>query len=117
MRLADFIDSNLSSILKEWEAFAATRLPSGATMNVLALRDHAPEILHTIALDLRQPQTDRASLTKSHGLAPALSGALETAAETHGKMRAQDGFSINQLVNIELSALRFCGYGQIWITH
>ena len=105
MRLADFIDSNLSSILKEWEAFAATRLPSGATMNVLALRDHAPEILHTIALDLRQPQTDRASLTKSHGLAPALSGALETAAETHGKMRAQDGFSINQLVS-EYRALR-----------
>jgi hypothetical protein len=58
VRLADFIDSNLHDILAEWEAFAATRLPSAATMDALALRDHAPQILRAIASDLRQPQTE-----------------------------------------------------------
>lgn len=105
MRLADFIDLHSSEILKEWEAFAATRLPSAAKMDALALLDHAPEILRAIADDLRQPQTAKASLAKSQGLAAVIENAPQTAAEVHGKLRAQDGFSITQLVS-EFRALR-----------
>ncbi len=105
MRLAEFIDSYLVDILKEWEAFAATRLPASAKMEAIELRDHAPEILCAIANDLRQPQTADVSLAKSQGLANLSQGGSQTAAEIHGKLRAQDGFSISQLVS-EFRALR-----------
>lgn len=105
MRLADFIDTNLNEILMEWEAFAATRLPAGSKMDSLALRDHAPQILRAIAADLRVTQTAAEQLAKSHGLAPLAPGAPETAAEVHGTLRAEGGFSIAQLVS-EYRSLR-----------
>lgn len=105
MRLADFIDSCMEEILGEWDAFAATRLPSAAKMDSLALRDHAHQILHAIADDLRQPQTAVAQSAKSHGLAPVVQNAPKTAAEVHGTLRALDGFSFTQLVS-EYRALR-----------
>ena len=51
MRLSEFILSNLDEILKEWESFARTILPA-KNLDKLALIDHAPEILKTIALDM-----------------------------------------------------------------
>lgn len=105
MRLAEFIDSRLDAIVREWDAFAATRVPAGAKMDALALRDHAPQILRAIAADLRTPQTAPEQLAKSHGLAPVVVGAPHTAAEVHGTLRAQGGFSISQLVS-EYRALR-----------
>lgn len=105
MRLADFIDSNIEGILVEWEAFAATRLPSASAMNAIALRDHAPGILRAIALDLRQPQTADDQRKKSHGLSVDAAGARETAAEVHGALRSRDGFSMAHLVS-EYRALR-----------
>ena len=74
-------------------------------MEALALRDHAPQILRAIAADLRTPQTASEQLTKSHGLAPVVAGASHTAAEAHGTLRAQSGFSITQVVS-EYRALR-----------
>lgn len=105
MRLADFIDSCMEEILGEWDAFAATRLPSAAKMDALALRGHAHQILRAIADDLRQPQTAAAQLAKSHGLAAVVQSAPQTAAEVHGALRAQVGFSITQLFS-EYRALR-----------
>lgn len=105
MRLADFIDAELEELLAEWQAFAATRLPSGTKMEALALRDHAPQILRAIAADLRTAQSAAQQLAKSHGLAPVVSGAPRTAAEAHGALRAQSGFSIGQVVS-EYRALR-----------
>ena len=72
MRLADFIDTRLQKVLVTWEAFAATRLPASSKMDALALRDHAPQILHAIAADLRTPQSAAEQQAKSHGLTPAL---------------------------------------------
>lgn len=105
MRLADFIDHALGEIVAHWEAFAATRLPASSRMEALALRDHAPQILRAIAADLRTPQTAAEQLAKSHGLAPVVAAAPHTAAEAHGTLRAQSGFSITQLVS-EYRALR-----------
>jgi hypothetical protein len=66
-------------------------------MKPLALRDHAREILQAVSKDISTPQSREAQTAKSLGLAPILSGAPETAAQTHGFLRAQSGFDINQL--------------------
>lgn len=105
MRLADFIEKTMDGILADWEAFAATRSPASSRMETLALRDHAPQILRAISADLRTPQTAAEELAKSQGLAPVAPGAPHTAAEAHGTLRAQSGFSIAQVVS-EYRALR-----------
>jgi signal transduction histidine kinase len=105
MRLADFISRDIEPILEQWEAFAATLLPAAANMESLGLRDHAEQILHAVAKDLRTSQTREAQREKSLGNAPALNDATETAAQTHALLRARAGFSINQLA-AEYRALR-----------
>lgn len=105
MRLADFIHSEMQAILANWEAFAATQLPAAQHMQPLALRDHAQQILEAVARDLRTLQGRDAQTQKSLGLAPVLSAAPETAAQTHAVLRATSGFDINQLA-AEYRALR-----------
>lgn len=105
MRLADFIRRDLESILANWEAFAATRLPAAASMASLELRDHAPQILEAIAADLSTPQSAEEQAAKSKGLATVALPAPETAAQTHAIMRAKSGYDIKQLV-AEYRALR-----------
>jgi signal transduction histidine kinase len=105
VRLAQFILDDMETILREWEAFAATNLPAATSMNSLALRDHAQQILEAVAKDLSTPQSREAQHEKSLGRAPKLSEAPETAAQTHALLRARSGFDINQLV-AEYRALR-----------
>jgi signal transduction histidine kinase len=113
MRLAEFILQDMEAILAEWEAFAATLLPTAAGMTPLALRDHAQHILEAVAKDLTTPQTREARSEKSKGRAPAVAGAPETAAQTHAVLRARSGFDINQLV-AEYRALR-ASVLRLWI--
>ncbi|MFL9985114.1 ATP-binding protein [Paraburkholderia sediminicola] len=105
MRLADFILRDEEPILAQWEAFAATLLPAAANLESSGLRDHAQQILHAVAKDLRTSQTREAQREKSMGRAPALIDATETAAQTHALLRAKAGFNINQLA-AEYRALR-----------
>ena len=105
MRLADFILANRERILAEWEAFARTCAPSSGTMDVAALRDHADQMLTTIAADLSIPQGSQAQAEKSKGQAPDADPAALTAAEEHGAGRAESGFSVAQMV-AEYRALR-----------
>ena len=105
MRLAEFILSDMETILVEWEAFARSQFPTAADPTRLTLRDHAKQILQAVAKDLSTPQTQQAQAKKSKGRATKLSGAPETAAETHAVLRAKSGFDINQLVG-EYRALR-----------
>lgn len=105
MRLADFIVRDMEPILAEWELFAATLLPAAANMESLTLRDHAKQILHAIAKDLRTSQTREAQREKSLGRGPVPIDASETAAQTHALLRARAGFDINQLA-AEYRALR-----------
>jgi len=105
MRLADFILANLELILAEWEAFAKTCAPASASMGIVALSDHAREMLMVIARDLQTPQDDLEQSDKSKGLAPAPSSSERTAAEKHGTGRAESGFTIDQMV-AEYRALR-----------
>ncbi|MFM0076255.1 sensor histidine kinase [Paraburkholderia sediminicola] len=105
MRLADFIARDEEPILAQWEAFAATLLPAAASMESSGLRDHAQQILHAVAKDLRTSQTREAQREKSMGRTPKLIDATETAAQTHALLRAKAGFNINQLA-AEYRALR-----------
>ena len=113
MRLAEFITDNVELILIEWETFAASVLPAGASMTSLVLRDHAPQILDAVVKDITTAQTRDAQAEKSKGRAPRVPGSPATAAQTHAVLRAQSGCDINQLV-AEYRALR-ASVLRLWI--
>lgn len=104
MRLANFIQTNLTVIVGEWEAFAQTLLPAAGTMSGLELRDHARDILDAIVKDLTSYQSFEDQADKSMGLDPAGRGG-QWAASIHGKLRHDAGFNFNQLAS-EYRALR-----------
>ena len=105
LRLADFILENREAILREWEAFARTCSPASGSMGVVALSDHASEMLTAIAADLKTPQGGHEQAEKSKGNAPAADSTQQTAAEKHGSGRAESGFTTEQMV-AEYRALR-----------
>ncbi|MDX2081555.1 MAG: sensor histidine kinase [Terrimicrobiaceae bacterium] len=104
MRLSVFILAEMEKILEEWDGFAASMRPAASGMASDALRDHAREILEAVAKDLQKPQTRKQQRLKSRSNA-MFEGAPRTAARTHGLLRAQVGFDVNQLV-AEFRALR-----------
>ncbi len=114
MRLADFILANREPILAEWEAFARTCAPASGPMDVVALRDHADQMLTVIADDLATPQGRVAQSEKSKGRAPDDVSDPSTAAEEHGTGRAQSGFTVGQMV-AEYRALR-ASVIRLWTT-
>jgi PAS domain S-box-containing protein len=101
MRMADVIDTHLDEILKEWDAYVASQFSYTTHITALTERDHRLEILLAIVKELRQPQSGASSSAESHAIAPA----AETSAEMHGRMRAEEGFSITEIVS-EYRALR-----------
>ena len=103
MRLADFILQNIEPILQQWEDFAKTMTPASDGMDSMALRDHAEQMLRTIAADLKTTQTHEARIIKSHG--EAIDSVSTTAAETHADTRQSSGFTIGQMI-AEYRALR-----------
>jgi signal transduction histidine kinase len=105
MRLADFITANTDAILSKWEQFARTLLPAASGLDVAALRDHAEQILQTVARDLKTSQSRSERAAKSRGEARRPPNSPETAAETHALLRASGGFSMDQMV-AEYRALR-----------
>jgi signal transduction histidine kinase len=105
MRLADFILANREPILAEWEAFARTCAPASGSMDIVALRDHANEMLTVIATDLATPQGGHAQSEKSKGKGPDTDPNGRTAAEEHGSGRAESGFTVEQMIS-EYRALR-----------
>jgi signal transduction histidine kinase len=104
MKLSKFIIGNMEAILNEWESFAETILPAAESMDSVALRDHAKQILEAIARDIETSQTAQEQSDKSKDLIPAPAGE-ETAATTHGELRHLAGFDMRQLGS-EYRALR-----------
>ena len=102
-RLADFLRSHSGEILQAWDQFAATVCHEGKTLDAAALRDHAAEILRTIALDLAQPQSAQEQDDKGKGLGPR--GHRPTPAETHADFRRVAGFAVDAMIT-EYRALR-----------
>ena len=106
MRLADFILANTESILAEWDAFARS-VPPGATMDELALRDHAESILRATAWDMTSSQTAEQQSDKSHGKGHdgQDSVRLNGASDVHAIERVRSGFDLLAVV-AEYRALR-----------
>ncbi len=105
MRLAELLRARKEDILQEFEDFARSHTAPGTTMNVEALRDHASSILAAMARDLDQPQTDAEQERKGKGDSPGPDGLAPTAAEEHGRGRAQRGFTMEETF-AEYRALR-----------
>jgi len=101
MKLHQFILENMEKILSEWVSFARSIQPGNMTNK--DLRDHAKQMLITIAKDVASPQTEFESSEKSKGHQPHGEG--ETAAEIHADCRLNSGFSIDLLAS-EYRALR-----------
>jgi signal transduction histidine kinase len=106
MRLSDFITANLEPILNEWEAYAK-EIQAAQGMNSEELRDHARQMLETIANDLSTPQSDEEQKEKSkgHGQANGRANDGNSASEEHASVRAKAGFSMEEMVS-EYRALR-----------
>ncbi len=113
MRLAQFILGNLDSILQEWDAFARTVETSQPALSPRSLRNHAEQILKTVAKDLLTPQTAQQQQDNSRGLKPVSADA--TAAQTYAVLRLTDGFSLDQMV-AEYRALR-ASVLRLWLAH
>jgi signal transduction histidine kinase len=104
MRLAEFIRHNRQSIIDEWESFAKTLAPA-ENMTQMQLRDHIEPILTFIARDIESTQSPTQQISKSHGERDNPEARKDSAAETHGNLRHDDGFDIVQMVS-EYRALR-----------
>ena len=95
MRLAQFIDQAREQIVAE-SVKHASDFPVLSGQAIEAVRDHLPLVLEAIARDLEQPQTRTQSIAKSEGRGRA--PLAETAAQTHGVLRARSGLTVEQLV-------------------
>jgi signal transduction histidine kinase len=100
-----FIHAHMEEILAEWESFARTLSPAATTMDALALRDHAQQMLEAIARDIETHQTSHQQLLKSRDTPARIFQGTETAAAFHGMLRHASGFDLRQLV-AEFRALR-----------
>lgn len=101
--LSSFIEDNVEPILQAWEDFARTIEPPALAMDDTELRDHARQMLHAFAADLRTSQSEHERAAKSKGLGKR--GTEDTAAETHAEARLLSGYTVVQLVS-EYRALR-----------
>lgn len=101
MKLHQFILANMDQILVEWVNFARSIQPT--KMTTTELRDHAVEMLKTIAEDVATSQTEYERSEKSKGRQPHNEG--DTAAEIHADCRLNSGFTIDLLAS-EYRALR-----------
>lgn len=106
MRLADFILANVEPILLEWERFARSLAP-GSEMSVLALRDHAEDLLRVTARDMTSAQTlqQQSDKSKGRGGGGTESDRLNGASADHALDRLGAGFNLNEVIS-EYRALR-----------
>jgi signal transduction histidine kinase len=106
MRLAEFILSNVEAILTEWERFARSLTP-GSEMNVIALRDHAEDILRGTARDMLSSQSvqEQSDKSKGRGSEGTESDRLDRASTEHALDRLGYGFNLIEVV-AEYRALR-----------
>ena len=106
MRLGDFILANVEPILAEWEQFARDLAP-GSAMGVIALRDHAEDILRVTARDMVSSQSDeqQAAKSKGQGGGGPESAGLDRASSEHAIDRLGSGFNLIEVVS-EYRALR-----------
>ena len=104
MKLSQFLIDYNAEILLEWDKFANETAPLGSDMSVLALRDHAEELLIGIAHNIECPQSKKTQSEKSKGQLSA-QDELGAAASIHGTLRQLGGFQLKEVAS-EFRALR-----------
>ena len=112
MNLSEFIVDHVEEIINEWEAFASTMQPAASDMSPAELRDHAKQMLSAISVDMQKNRSVAQQTAKSKGRGPE--SPVSSAAMTHGEMRAESGFSLDQLF-AEFRALRHSVL-QLWLS-
>ncbi len=109
MRLSAFILAKMEPILQDWESFARSLGTVTSSMDAAALRDHAQLILRAVAADLETPQSLAQQEAKGEGDAPARPAYLPpSAATSHGVLRAEEGFSLEEMVSEYRAPPRQC---------
>lgn len=103
MRLSRFIELEIESILADWDDFASRNAPAEAELSERVLRDHAREMLLSIAWDIETAQSAAQQTRKSEGRGE--SAGADSAASIHGALRHRHEFSLLQL-SAEFRALR-----------
>lgn len=102
MKLNQFIQQNMESLLQDWEETVLEIVPDLKDQDSAELRDHGREILEFIIEDLLTSQTQDESARKALGKGNALSSRV---GGRHGTYRLQQGLSVIDMVQ-ELRALR-----------
>lgn len=113
MRLTEFIRQHVDRIVDEWEQFARTITPAAETMDRVALRDHAREILLAAARDMTTAQTASEQSAKARGEGPENTPSLDEAGASHGELRHTVGFDLVQMTS-EFRHLRACVI-RLWV--
>ncbi|VVN12758.1 Adaptive-response sensory-kinase SasA [Pseudomonas fluorescens] len=113
MRLPEFIRQHVDRIVDEWEQFARTITPAAETMDSVALRDHAREILLAAARDMTTAQTAAEQLAKAKGEGAEKTPSLDEAGASHGELRHTVGFDLVQMTS-EFRHLRACVI-RLWV--
>jgi signal transduction histidine kinase len=113
MRLPEFIRQHVDRIVDEWEQFARTITPAAQTMDRVALRDHAREILLAAARDMTTAQTASEQSAKARGEGPENTPSLDEAGASHGELRHTVGFDLVQMTS-EFRHLRACVI-RLWV--
>jgi signal transduction histidine kinase len=101
--LSEFLRTHADDILRSWDEFALSLPNAGEKLDARALRDHAAELLASIAADMEQPQDARQQRAKSRG--EKIPPAEDSAAQTHADTRVAAGFGILPMMT-EYRALR-----------
>ena len=103
MKISRYITEHIEDILAAWDAFAQTLTPAASAMSRGALRDHARQMLLTIAEDIDNAQTLPGGADVSPD--PNFERSARSAASIHGILREDSGFTLVQLT-AEFRALR-----------
>ena len=103
MKLSEFIRSKTEVILVDWDAFAET-FEAAPGMSRAELRDHAGEMLLSIAEDIDNPESASHQSAESK-VENAKEVEKRSWAKVHGKARHDSGFNVNETVS-EFRALR-----------
>jgi len=106
MSLADFIETDLPGLIKDWTEYALALSQEDSQLTENQLRDSAADILKAIATDMREMQSVAEQETKSRGdKKNASNSSFDRVAHRHAEDRLSHGFSINDVV-AEFRSLR-----------
>jgi signal transduction histidine kinase len=103
LKISRYITEHIEEILAAWDLFAQTLTPAATVMSRGALRDHARQMLLTIAEDIDNAQSDLGGANVSPD--PNSERSARSAASIHGVLREDSGFTLVQLT-AEFRALR-----------